>query len=99
MWNLSRTVWSCDDFQSEGTFTQLTNFIQGYIENEVNMNPAGFGCNKCRDYKSTWNFGCNKKTICAMNYYDQNKTQCNGFIRDCDYFGASFDFCPNVRNL
>lgn len=99
MWNLSRLVWSCDDFQSPRTSTQLTNFLQGYIDNEINMNSNGSCSMHCRDYRSTWNYGCNKKTICATNYFDLNKTRCDGFIRDCDYFGASFDYCPNVSNL
>lgn len=99
MWNLGRIVWSCDDFQSPGTSTQLTNFIQGYVDNEINMSPDESCGAHCRDYKLTWNFDCKNNTICATNYYDHNKTRCNGFIRDCDYFGTSFEYCPNVSNL
>lgn len=96
MWNLSQIVWSCDDFKTADTYTQLTNFIQGYVDNEINLNPYGSCAPYCSDYKSTKNYDCNEKTLCAANYYDKNKTRCHGTIRDCDYFDSTFTYCPNV---
>lgn len=96
MWNLSQIVWSCDDFTTPDTYTQLTNFIQGYVDNEINLNPYGSCAPYCSDYKSTKNYDCNEKTLCAANYYDKNKTRCHGMIRDCDYFDSTFTYCPNV---
>lgn len=99
MWNLSRIVWSCDDFSSNDSFTQLTNFIQGYVDNEINMNPDGSCAPYCTDFKETKSYGCKEGTMCAANYLDHNKTRCLGTIRDCDYFGPSFNLCPNVSEL
>lgn len=98
MWNLSRVVWSCDNFNSNESYTQLTNFIQGYVDNEINLNPDGSCAPYCSDFKSTKSYGCKAGTMCATNYLDHNKTRCLGTVRDCDYFGPSFSLCPNVSN-
>lgn len=99
MWNLSRIVWSCDNFSSNESYTELTNFIQGYVDNQINMNPDGSCAPYCTDFKETKSYGCKEGTICAANYLDHNKTRCMGTIRDCDYFGPSFSLCPNVSNF
>ncbi|XP_031627540.1 uncharacterized protein LOC116343553 [Contarinia nasturtii] len=99
MWNLSRIIWSCDKFSSNESYTQLTNFIQGYVDNEINMNADGSCAPYCDDFKSTKNYGCKEGTLCATNYLDHNKTRCLGTIRDCDYFGPMFSICPNENDL
>lgn len=96
MWNLSRIVWSCDDFNSNESYAQLTNFIQGYVDNQINLNPDGSCTSYCTDYKATKNYGCKANTLCSKNYLDQNKTRCDGTVRNCDYFGPTFEYCPNV---
>lgn len=95
MWSLSREVWNCDN-KSVGAYTQLTNFIQGYVENKINMN-AEFSCsNYCTDFNETKQYGCHNKTACGYNFLDRNKTMCTGTIRDCDYFDSSMIYCSNV---
>lgn len=96
MWNLSRIVWSCDDFQTNESYTQLTNFLQGYVDNEINLNPDGSCAPYCSDFHETKNYDCKPNTLCAATNMDHNRTRCNGTVRDCDYFGPSFSFCPNV---
>lgn len=92
---MSRDVWNCDD-KNEGSYTMLTNFIQGYVENKINMN-AEFSCSHyCNNYKVTKQYGCHKKSVCGQNYLDRNKTTCSGTIRNCDYFDSSMIYCPNV---
>lgn len=98
MWNLSRVIWSCDNFSSNESYTQLTNFIQGYVDNEINLNADGSCAPYCSDFKATKNYGCKTGTLCAANYLDHNKTRCMGSVRDCDYFGPSFTYCSNVSN-
>lgn len=95
MWNLSRVVWSCDNFNSNESYTQLTNFVQGYVDNEINLNADGSCMPYCSDFKATKNYGCKAGTLCAANYLDHNKTRCLGSVRDCDYFGPSFTYCSN----
>lgn len=99
VWNLSQVVWSCDDFVDPQSYTQLTNFIQGYIDNEMNLNPYGSCAPYCTDYKITRNYECHDKTICAANYYDKNKTRCDGTVLNCDYFDSMFTYCPNVSSF
>lgn len=98
VWSLSRDVWMCDNTAS-GSYTQFTNFIQGYVDNKVNMNPSGTCTGYCKDYSKTRNYDCKKDTLCAANYFDRNKTRCDGVIRDCDYFGTSMSYCANVRSM
>lgn len=98
MWELSRIVWTCDNFTSNDSYTQLTNFIQGYVDNEINLSPDGSCVQYCSDFKKTKNYGCKSNTLCGANYLDHNKTLCEGTVRDCDYFGPTFSYCPNVSN-
>lgn len=95
MWNLSRTIWSCDDFNKADSYTSLTNFIQGYVDNEVNLSPDGSCAPYCSDLKITKNYDCKPKTMCAS----MNATQCEGTVRDCDYFGPTFTYCSSVSEL
>lgn len=98
VWNLSRAIWSCDNFEAPDTYTTLTNFIQGYVDNEINLNPDGSCSLYCHDYKKTQSYNCDKRSICGANYLDHNKTRCNGEIYDCDYFGRLSMYCPNVSH-
>lgn len=99
MWNLSRIVWSCDDFRTNESYTQLTNLVQGIVDNEINLNPDGTCTKYCTDFKQTKNYDCKPNTLCADTNLDRNKTRCEGSIRDCDYFGPTFSYCPNVSSV
>lgn len=96
MWGLSREVWNCDPPNDASSYTKLTNFIQGYVDNKINMNADGSCSPMCKQLKKTKNFGCNKNTLCGRNYLDSNKTRCNGVVRDCDFFDSGMTYCPNV---
>lgn len=48
-----------------GTFEQVTEFLGGVIDNEVNLNPDGTCQNTCEDYKITKNHICYDGTYCA----------------------------------
>lgn len=94
MWNLSRVVWACDDFNANESYSSLTNFIQGYVDNEINLSPDGSCAPYCSDFKVAKNYNCKANTLCAA----KNKTRCEGTVRDCGYFGPTFSYCPNVSS-
>lgn len=79
---------------STGIYHQITRFIQGYVDNEINLN-ADKSCSKtCTDYKNTKNYGCAENTLCAESYIDEASTRCKGTIYNCDYVDDDLTVCP-----
>lgn len=78
------------------SYTQITNFIQGYIDNEANFNIDGSCTKTCEDYDYIEHQGCKNYTICTINYLDKNKTRCDGKIRSCTFVESDMRLCPNV---
>ncbi|XP_037042876.1 uncharacterized protein LOC119079166 [Bradysia coprophila] len=84
-------------------YTTVTNFLQGLIDNEANLNPDSSCSSQCSDYKYTKHFQCHPQSLCGTN--EGNNLRCNGVIRDCSdvdtsFFGSSFatadaDLCLN----
>lgn len=68
-------------FFIDNYYTSITNFMQGYIDNEVNMNEEHSCSGQCNDFKSTKNNGCRNETLCAHSNFA--KTRCGGEIFDC----------------
>lgn len=78
------------------SYTEITNFVQGYIENEVNFNRDGSCSSTCSDYRIAEQHGCANSTMCHINYLDKNKTRCDGQIRSCQFIESDMTLCPNV---
>lgn len=78
-------------------YHQITRFIQGYVDNEVNLN-ADHSCKQtCADYKNTKSYGCEEKTMCAeYAHIDQASTRCTGTIYNCDYVDDDLTVCPVI---
>lgn len=62
-------------------YTSITNFIQGYIDNEINLNGEHKCGGTCSDYKSTKNHHCQDYTICDHSNF--KRTKCTGDVFDC----------------
>lgn len=78
------------------SYTEITNFIQGYIDNEVNFNQEDTCRNQCSDYQQVEYHTCRNSTLCHLNYLDKNKTRCDGKIRQCEFIDSDMVMCPNV---
>ncbi|XP_055307895.1 uncharacterized protein LOC129572010 isoform X2 [Sitodiplosis mosellana] len=79
-----RDSWVCDRFpylHADG-YTQVIKFLQGYIDNELNLNQEDTCQNNCEDFTSTRHVRCADKTLCTQNRNDE-LVVCNGKIRDC----------------
>lgn len=77
-------------------YHQITRFIQGYIDNEVNLNADKSCKQTCSDYKITKNFGCAEKTLCnEYSHIDEASMRCKGTIYNCDFVDDDvISVCP-----
>lgn len=95
MLNADRQVWRCDPHEHvEGvTYEAVTRLLQGYIENEVDMNTDQTCRENCAAYTFTENHGCFKDMYCAK------QPRCSGKILNCQYVDSDMWICPSVRFL
>ncbi|XP_055585663.1 uncharacterized protein LOC129738473 [Uranotaenia lowii] len=93
MQQASREYWRCDPEraqQKEGeTFVQLTRLLQGYIENEVDMNTE----NTCKENCAYYNWGARQEQ-CYKDLYCSRQPKCSGKIYSCDYVDSDMWICP-----
>lgn len=80
-------------------YHQITRFIQGYIDNEVNMNAEKSCKQSCSDYTNTKSFDCAEKTLCSeYAHIDEASTRCKGTIYNCDFVDDDVTVCPVIRH-
>lgn len=100
--NSKRDIWKCDPNRySIGMFEEVTHFLQGYIDNEVNLNPDGTCRNTCSDYKVTKNYLCYDGTYCGQVPEGPNRDRliCKGTVVDCQFIGSDLNVCSTVKFL
>jgi len=83
------SYWKCDPkHQVEGeTYLQLTRLIQGYIQNEVDMNPKQTCSENCGYYQMA------KQHSCFDNLFCSKQRACNGDIVECRYIDSDMWVC------
>lgn len=94
-----RDIWKCDPRQySVGTYEEVTNFLQGYIDNEVNLNTENDCKLTCADYKLAEHKVCSNGTYCALETDEPKERQriCRGKIVDCEFIGSDLNICESV---
>ncbi|KAJ8946872.1 hypothetical protein NQ318_006782 [Aromia moschata] len=74
--------------QSSETYEEITQLLQGYVQNEVDLNPEGTCRENCAEYSYTKSHGCYK------NLYCQQQRRCNGKIISCRFFDSDMWICP-----
>lgn len=95
----NRDIWRCDpNHYSIGTYEEVTNFLRGYMDNEVNLNPDGTCRNTCNDYKVTENYQCYDGTYCAQKPEgpERDRVRCRGTVVDCQFIGSDLNVCSSV---
>lgn len=98
--NSKRDIWRCDPNRfGVGTFEEVTNFLQGYVDNEVNLNEEQTCRNTCSDYTSTKNYFCTDGTYCGQKEagVERERARCNGRVVGCQFIGSDLNVCSNVR--
>lgn len=71
--NSERDQWTCDPVtgHTNGTYTELTQLLQGYLENEKDMNALSNCFQNCAYYDYTTSMGC-------YAGYCKRQKKCNG---------------------
>lgn len=74
----------------------ITGFLQGFIDNEINLDREPTCQRKCSDYKNTHQFSCHNDTLCGLSLKNTRLNRCKGFIRDCEFIESDVEICPSV---
>ncbi|XP_043641072.1 uncharacterized protein LOC122611804 [Drosophila teissieri] len=84
-----RSVWRCDPWKHEYgvTYEEVTRLLQGYVENEVDLNSDGECSRDCGYYKSARNEGCFDSKFCS------EQPKCSGGVHDCRFVESSMKIC------
>ncbi|CAH0564543.1 unnamed protein product [Brassicogethes aeneus] len=90
MEGLSRDLYRCDPRKhvKGKTYEEVTQLLQGYVQNEVDMNNEGTCRENCAEYKYTKSYGCYK------NLYCRQQRNCAGKILNCKYYDSDMWICP-----
>lgn len=77
-------------------YEEVTSFLQGFVDNEINLNAEQTCTRTCFDYGKTKQYGCHNDTLCAQNTIPSKVNVCKGTIRDCQFIDADVEVCPSV---
>lgn len=86
------TLFRCDPVKHEEgqTYERVTKLLQGYVENEVDMNTEETCRETCDHYQITESFTCFKELYCAK------QPKCTGKVLYCQYLDSDMWICPSV---
>lgn len=86
----SRDLWKCDPKRhiSGDTYVEVTQLLQGYIQNEVDLNSEGTCRENCAEYSYTKSHGC------FQNLWCQKQRRCHGKVINCRYVDSDMWICP-----
>ncbi|KAF7269606.1 hypothetical protein GWI33_017355 [Rhynchophorus ferrugineus] len=84
-----RDYWNCDPRKhvKGDTYVEITNLLQGYVQNEVDLNPEGTCRENCAEYTYTKSHGC------YQNLYCRQQRSCSGKIINCQFFDSDMWIC------
>lgn len=97
----NRDIWRCDpNDYTVGTYAEVTNFLVGYFDNEVNLNADGTCQNTCEDYQLTENYRCYDGTYCGLKPEgpERERATCKGKVVDCQFLGSDLNICSTVSS-
>lgn len=94
MLRADRIVYRCDpEKHVRGvTYDEVTRLLQGYIENEVDLNNEETCRETCSFYQSTRSEGCFKDLYCAR------QPRCSGRLYNCQFVDSDMWVCPSAQN-
>jgi Domain of unknown function (DUF4803) len=86
-----KAVWRCDPtvHVENKTYVAFSGLMQGYIDNEVDLNSDNSCFQECGDYQFTDNFGCyHEDMLCAR------QPKCSGKVLNCRFVDSKMHVCP-----
>lgn len=91
MQSSSTELWRCDPKKhtEPATYLQITELLQGYIQNEVDLNTDQTCRENCAEYRYTKANSCYKELYCAK------QRRCNGKIINCKFVDSDMWVCPS----
>ncbi|XP_068146560.1 uncharacterized protein [Drosophila tropicalis] len=92
-----RVYWRCDPdggYILGKTYDEITRLLQGYLENEVNLNENQQCWSTCNDYYDTQQLGCYQ----PEEEYCGKQKKCNGRLYNCRYIDSDMWICPGAEN-
>ncbi|EDX02318.2 uncharacterized protein LOC6525374 isoform X1 [Drosophila yakuba] len=94
MLRADRIVYRCDPPKHvQGvTYDEVTRLLQGYIENEVDLNNEETCRETCGFYQSTRSEGCFKDLYCSR------QPKCTGRLYNCQFVDSDMWVCPSPQN-
>lgn len=94
-----RISWTCDPKeQVKGvTYDEVTRLLQGYIENEVNLNTENT-CKQSCDFYEVANVTCTNDKEKEVLFCQRQKL-CKGTILDCQFVEADMGVCLSVSMI
>ncbi|XP_023948444.2 uncharacterized protein LOC112053291 isoform X1 [Bicyclus anynana] len=89
-----RDLYRCDPPQHKlgETYEEVTRLLQGYIENEVDMNSDNTCRENCAHYTLAEHHTCFKEQFCSK------QPACKGRIIDCNYIDSDMWICRAGEN-
>lgn len=78
------------------SYTEITNFLQGIVDNEANLNSASSCAGTCKDYRQTRHFHCQAGSLCDRSINDHDPQECRGIIRNCEEIDDNVNICETV---
>ncbi|XP_034101869.1 uncharacterized protein LOC117566448 [Drosophila albomicans] len=92
--NTNRHLWRCDPTENipNVTYDVVTRLLQGYIENEVNLNNGASCFQTCEHYQSTTSKGCFDEEFCT------EQPKCSGRIHDCQFVDSVLSVYQSPEN-
>lgn len=82
------------------SYTEIANFLQGFVDNEANLNEKASCAGVCSDYKQTKHFQCQSGSLCDRHVNDHEQAKCGGIIRDCqDIDDSDVNICETVSQM
>lgn len=75
---------------------QVTNFLSGYVDNEINLNQDSSCWNTCADYNVAQHYRCSDGTFCDQQRRAGRQAACDGTVIDCSYIDSSMTICQSV---
>ncbi|XP_027850312.2 uncharacterized protein LOC114129706 isoform X2 [Aphis gossypii] len=88
----SNIYWRCDPAKhiKDTTYLEVTQLLQGYIENEADMNVEQSCMKDCGYYEVAEHKSCFKDQFCAK------QRVCNGRILNCQYIDSDMRICQST---
>lgn len=87
----SRVYWRCDpkpwQFGLGKSYDHVSRLLQGYVENEINLNSKESCYETCEDYQDVPVTVCNGDQLC------QKQPKCSGRLYSCRFIEADMTVC------